>query len=121
MHRYTIDPGQDELVLLRGSEEDGLKEAIRLRDEGPNIKSHRKYAFLYEAYEPKCWWFEIFECVRRLSLTAGVIMLKPGSVIQIVISMLLCLLSMRIYAGASPYISDRDDILAEVRSTQPLR
>lgn len=99
-------------------EEKALEAAIEIRDDGPHSKNHKKYAFLYEAYEPKIWWFEIFECFRRLSLTAGLIMLRPGTAIQISTSMVLCLISMRVYAYAQPYISDRDDILAEIMQWQ---
>ncbi|GMI07273.1 hypothetical protein TrVE_jg10655 [Triparma verrucosa] len=120
-NRFTIDPGQDELAIVFGGadgEERALSTAIKIRDDGPHSKNHKKYAFLYEAYEPKCWWFEIFECFRRLGLTAGLIMLRPGTAIQIATSMVLCLLSMRVYAYAQPYISDRDDILAEIMQWQ---
>ncbi|GMH70463.1 hypothetical protein TL16_g05416 [Triparma laevis f. inornata] len=120
-NRHTIDPGQDQLAIIFGGsdgEEKALEAAIKIRDDGPHSKNHKKYAFLYEAYEPKIWWFEIFECFRRLSLTAGLIMLRPGTAIQISTSMVLCLISMRVYAYAQPYISDRDDILAEIMQWQ---
>ena len=26
-------------------------------------------ALLIEMYEPRCWWFEVFECVRKIALT----------------------------------------------------
>ena len=42
-----------------------IAEAIKIRYDGPHSKRHKKYAFLYESYEPKCWWFELFECFRR--------------------------------------------------------
>ena len=117
-HRYTIDPGQEELEKMLGGEEEGMQEAIRIRDEGPHSHKHSKFAFLYEAYEPKCWWFEIFETVRRLVLTAGMVVLVPGSPLQIAISMILCLISMRVYAMYSPFISARDDVLAEIMQWQ---
>jgi len=42
----------------------GLQEEGRAEDEGL-----QKIAFLWDSYEPRIWWFEIFDCVRRLSLT----------------------------------------------------
>ena len=70
-NKHTIDPGQEEMEILFAAEH-GAKgaalaqdEAIAIRDDGPHSKRHKKYAFLYESYEPKCWWFELFECFRR--------------------------------------------------------
>ena len=71
--RRTIDPGQKELVFLLGSEEKALAVAIEIRDKGPHRHEHKRLAFLYEEYEPGRWWFEVFECFRRLILTAGVL------------------------------------------------
>ena len=117
-HKHTIDPGQEELVMILKSEEKALEMSIQIRDNGPYAKEHSKYSFLYEAYEPKCWWFEIFDTYRRLTLTAGLILLRPGTVLQIVFSMIICLISMRVYAGSDPYIKDRDDTLAEIMQWQ---
>ena len=118
LNRHTIDPGQDELSYMLNSEERGLKAALEIRDKGPHTSKHKMLAFLYEAYEPKVWWFEVFECVRRLLLTAGVMVLAPGTAVQIAVAMVICLVSMRVYALYSPYINPRDDILAEIMQWQ---
>ena len=59
------------------------------------------------------WWFEIFETFRRLAFTGGLLFVSPGTRAQIVVSMLLCLGGMRVYAGYKPFIQDHFDLLAE--------
>ena len=57
-----LDPGQKKLTISEGGEEEGLAEALRRRQviEKSDPKVNR-LKFLYKAYEPSCWWFEIFE------------------------------------------------------------
>ena len=84
-------------------------------------KEHPKLArlrFLYDSYECTCWWFEVFETWRKLMLTSGLIFFSPGSASQIVISILICLVSMRVYSGFKPFINDKDDKLAETAQWQ---
>jgi hypothetical protein len=95
-----------------------LEQALKIRDDGPYKDRHGKYSFLYEAYEPHTWWFEVFECIRRLLLTAGLLVLSPGTAVQISVAMVICLLSMRVYAQYAPFINPRDDILAEIMQWQ---
>lgn len=100
--RDLLDPGQAALVVEHlGNEKGGLDEAIRRRDAleklHPKLKRLR---FLYGAYEPRCGaWFEVFETLRKIALTGGLIFFNQGSASQIVVSMILCLGSMRVYAG----------------------
>ena len=53
--------------------------------------------FLFRSYEPRCWWWEIFETARKLSLTGMVIFYAPGTASQILIGMLICLFSIYMY------------------------
>jgi hypothetical protein len=50
-----------------------------------------KTSFLWEMYEPKMWWFEILDCVRRLAMTGLLVFIRPGSTSQIVVAMLLAM------------------------------
>ncbi|GMH83903.1 hypothetical protein TL16_g09752 [Triparma laevis f. inornata] len=84
-------------------------------------KTHPKLArlkFLYDSYECKCWWFEVFETWRKLMLTSGLIFFSAGSASQIVVSIMICLLSMRVYSGVGPFINENDDKLAETAQWQ---
>ena len=84
-------------------------------EEFPEVK---QLAFLYDSYEPRCWAFEVFETFRRLILTGGMVFLRPGTASQIVISMLICLFSMRVYAFYHPFINSKHDRLAEAAQWQ---
>ena len=63
----------------------------------------KRPSFFYSAYTPRYWWFEVFETLRKIALTGGLVFVSPGSAGQIVISMLMCMLSMRVYSGCMPF------------------
>jgi hypothetical protein len=82
------------------SEEKALKEALELR--AANEEEHQSLkalSFLYGSYEPKYWWFEVFETLRKLALTGFLVFLAPGTAAQVTISIFMCMGAMRIYAG----------------------
>jgi len=100
-------------------EEGAMVEALRRRDEVVlEKKSIGRLAFLFANYEPNCWSFEVFESLRRLILTGGQVFLSPGTASQIVISMCICLGSMRVYAQYTPFINVKHDRLAEIAQWQ---
>lgn len=66
----------------------------------------------------RCWWFEVFETIRKIALTGGLIFFGQGTASQIVISQVLCLLSMRVYAGYKPFVDPLMDIFAETAQWQ---
>ena len=90
-------------IMSKDREEDGELQGI---------------AFLYEAYKEEYWWFEVWETTRRLALTGGLSLIKPGGEGQLVAGMLLS------FAGALgqcffwPYKSDRDKVLATLANVQ---
>jgi hypothetical protein len=109
---------QDEKEHLFGREE-GKAMAMAEREQNvEDDESLKKLEFLYKMYEPKAWWFEVFETGRRLMLTGGIIFLNPGTASQVVMSMVICLGAMRVYAGVKPFISPKHDVLAEAAQWQ---
>ncbi|GMI17235.1 hypothetical protein TrLO_g3297 [Triparma laevis f. longispina] len=54
----------------------------------------------------------------KLSLSSGLVVLGPGTLSQIIISMLICLAAMRIFAGCKPYIKDKVDKFSELAQWQ---
>jgi len=101
------------------NEHEAMQEALRLRelDEEEHTGLGRM-KFLYAAYEPNVWWFEVFETCRRLLLTGGQVLLNPGTPSQIVLNMIVCLFSMKVYAVYKPFVNSRSDRLAEVMQWQ---
>ncbi|GMH93738.1 hypothetical protein TrVE_jg12166 [Triparma verrucosa] len=117
-NRHLLDPGQKRLEEEHG-EAEGLKRALeirqRLEEQHPQLKSLQ---FLYKSYEPKYFWFEIFDTIRKQMLTGGLVVLGSGTLSQIIISMLLCLASMRVFAGCKPFIKERVDQFSEMSQWQ---
>ncbi|GMI38133.1 hypothetical protein TeGR_g10821 [Tetraparma gracilis] len=112
--RAMLDPGQLKFARELGSEEAGLKKAIeerkRLELGDPGLAS---LAFLYSYYEPRCWWYEVFETLRRLLLTGGLLFVSPGSAAQIAVSLMMSIASTRVLAGYKPFADSANDALAE--------
>ncbi|KAH8062471.1 hypothetical protein JL722_3389 [Aureococcus anophagefferens] len=75
-------------------------------------------SFLVEEYEPRCYLFSVFECVRRIALTGGLTIFSDGGALQIAMGLLIAMLSHRVYSAYEPYIEDDDDTLSEVAQTQ---
>ncbi|GMH76607.1 hypothetical protein TrLO_g8011, partial [Triparma laevis f. longispina] len=73
-----------------------------------------KISFLWEMYEPGMWWFEIFECGRRLAMSGLLIFFSSGSPSQIVVGMMLSLGAIVIYVHCKPFLESDDDLLAVV-------
>ena len=98
--RAILDPGQRKFTFELGSEKKGLEKALEVRhkleDAHPKIK---RLEFLYKNYQPQTYDFEVFETLRKLILTGGLVFLKPGTRAQICMAMLMCLAAMRVYAA----------------------
>ncbi|GMI40537.1 hypothetical protein TeGR_g4102 [Tetraparma gracilis] len=85
-------------------QEDGREEVERLH----------KTAFLWQDYEPELWWFEVFDCVRRLSLTGLLVFVFKGQASQIVVAMVLASVSVVAFVHFRPFVKDANDNLAIV-------
>jgi hypothetical protein len=51
-------------------------------------ETRRVYGFLYDAYGPVAWWWEVEELLRKLFLTALVVLMDPGSPLQVTLAVL---------------------------------
>ncbi|GMH93148.1 hypothetical protein TrST_g13736 [Triparma strigata] len=113
-----LDPGQVEFEK-KMEDAKALKEALNMREEyeknDPDLKA---LSFLYGSYEPKFWWFEIFETLRKLALTGFSVFLAPGTSAQIVMGIFMCLIATRVYCRKRLSISDFHDTFAEVAQWQ---
>jgi hypothetical protein len=101
------------ITMLYASLLISFRHDIQARDRATN-RSLIKIAFLYEMYENENWWFEIFECLRRLVMSGLLIFIKPGTASQIVVAMLLSIFSIVVYVNFAPFLEDGDDVLAAV-------
>jgi hypothetical protein len=74
----------------------------------PDIKD---LLFLFEAYEPRCYYFEAIECFRRLALTGLLVFIEAGSLLQIVCASFIAMIAMIVYGVFSPFDKQSDDNL----------
>jgi hypothetical protein len=47
------------------------------------IATKETFGFLYEVYGPAAWWWEVEELIRKLLLSAVVVLIEPGSPLQV--------------------------------------
>ena len=85
------------------------KEKIKVRATYREIKNIKN---LYESYVPKRWYFELFDCARRLCLGAVPVLIFRGSTLQIIIVLLISLFSVATFMYFNPYIHSHDNHLA---------
>jgi hypothetical protein len=78
----------------------------------------KRYGFLYKSYEPRFWYWESVEAIRRIVLTGVVSVLSPSSSTQSVAGMILALVYIGLYGQLKPYEDDKDDTLAFVGQYQ---
>ncbi len=80
----------------------------------------QRLSFLWQAYEPKYWYWEVIETTRKLMLTAVLSVCAPGSSEQSVLGVLMSYVYIRLYGYYRPYEEDPDDVLAETGQVQIL-
>ena len=66
------------------------------------------------ADELRTYWFEIFECIRKIALVCLPVFFGPGSAGQLIIGLLICFLTYGMYGVYAPYEDSGDDILAQM-------
>jgi len=104
------------IVLFRKKDEfdpipDNFEESQRSRSKNPELKP---YIFLFLAYQPHAWWFEVYECFRRLLLSAALVFFLDGTSMQIVIGITIAILSIKLYAIIEPFVFLSTSYLAEI-------
>jgi len=86
-----------------------VDDKMRIRDADLSIK---KLSFLWVSYKPSCWWFEIFECCRRLLMTGGLVFISQGSPLQVSCGLCITFFSLFCLCWFKPYVTNRDNLLA---------
>lgn len=84
--------------------------AIDLRNDNSRLKP---VAFLFDAYEPQCWWWEVVVCIDRLLMTNVNLILKEEHE-RVFFNLALALGNVKLLSQFGPYIDGTDDIFAEV-------
>jgi len=100
-------------LLFKNRERIKMPEKERGEDEGL-----QSLAFLYDAYEPQYWWFEVFETARRLAMTGVLGAISPGSTLQLGAGILMTVIGFGVYCLCMPYVEIKDDILGVMTNFQ---
>lgn len=77
-------------------------------------------SFLYKAYRPTYWWFEVYELVRKLFLTGLIIFVAAGTALQIAIATCVCFVSVAMHLRLQPYEDSWDDVMQTCSLTELL-
>jgi len=88
-------------------EEMSLSQAVRKREQDVN---HLK--FLYDAFKPKFWYMEVFECLRKLMLTGFVVFFYEGSALQVAGGTLVAIWALMVYSYTRPYLMRSNNTFA---------
>ena len=64
--------------------------------------------------EPRFYYWESIECLRRLALTGFLLMFPMGSELQVVCACIISLVSLQLYVRFSPYMDDEMDKVSTV-------
>ena len=89
-----------------------LRARRAILDEHPTSLS-KALGFLVRDYEPQYLWWELLEAWKKLFLVGFAVLLKPGSLEQLVVAFLFCLVFLLLVSVAMPFRSDDDDYFAK--------
>jgi hypothetical protein len=92
-----------------------VAEAIITKEKAPQkmSSSAARLAFLWQAYLPAYWYWEVVESTRRIMLTAVLSVSSPGSSKQSVFGVMLAFCYIVLYSTYKPYNEASDATLAE--------
>ena len=93
-----------------------LEAQLQQRDAHAQDIAH--LSFLYKDYEPRCMYFEVVECVRKLMLTGMLTFFYPETPSQIFIGVIIAVSSGFIYAYFKPFVSDEDALVSAIAQYQ---
>lgn len=83
--------------------------AIQQRSDNERL---RAFGFLFAPYKPEYWWFEMFECVRRVTLASIPVLVLGSSTIQVVLAAVVCFTALVVLVATKPYLRQLDNMYA---------
>ena len=69
-------------------------------------------------YELRVYWFEVFECARKLAIVGLPLFIMPGTLEQLVIGLCVCFVSLGVHVLLNPYLQLRDDYVSRICQAQ---
>ena len=83
---------------------------------GKETPLSRAIGFLYREYDVTAFWWELMEMLRKFLLVGLFVVLKPGSIEQIVVGTIFSATYLMVQLQAAPYKKQSDDFLAAASS-----
>ena len=77
---------------------------------------HFEFGGLYQQYEPAFWYFEIISILNKMMMTGMLAVIRPGTPLQMMVSVLCTLIYLLIILKLSPYKNNMDDFVAVLSS-----
>lgn len=96
-------------VLFSNKESIQCREDVAIKTvQTPSTSDHvsprlKPILLLFEAYEPKYWYWEVVETTRRLMLTGVLVLIAQGSAVQILVGICLSLFFLTLYDSYPPF------------------
>jgi len=72
------------------------------------------FGALYDAYEPRYWWFEAIIMMQKAMLTGGLVLIAPGSSAQVLVGLIIALGFLIVLMQTKPYEEMEEDILQTI-------
>ena len=85
---------------------DAAKEATTAKLDQIRSKLPTTLRKLTAGYEMRTYWFEIFECARKIALIGLPILFEPESPGQLILGLVVCFITYGLYMMFAPYIED---------------
>ena len=77
-------------------------------------KFSKVFGALYDAYEPRFWWFEAVIMIQKALLTGGLVLVAPGSSAQVLVGLVIALGFLIVLMQTKPYIERGEDVLQTI-------
>lgn len=112
--------GDDTSLRMSWSRRSRISLSETVQDVQDKVKTELPAFFgkLLGPYELRCFWFEIFECIRKVLLVGIPVFMPPGSGGQLVFGLIVCYISSCAYTAFQPFRTDSDDFLQQVAQFQ---
>ncbi|CBJ33129.1 asn/thr-rich large protein family protein [Ectocarpus siliculosus] len=103
--RSRINPPTDEALKKRRGGRHVAEQKMTVRDQDQSIAPT---SFLWSAYFPTCYYYEVFECIRRLLLTGILVFLVPDTPGQVAFSCIFAIVSLMVFELLRPHVNNLD-------------
>jgi hypothetical protein len=72
------------------------------------------FGALYDAYEPRFWWFEAIIMIQKAMLTGGLVLVAPGSSAQVLVGLIVASCFLIVLMQTKPYEEMDEDVMQTI-------